>query len=167
MGVMMLHFAQAASVGASYSHADSAQRARQAARRLYHRACTWGWLGQMWAALTGRPRHLLNLAEIEANSPAGNRYSLGLQAVPLCQIRGSQGRCRDFDLNFYPRHDHLKSRWLRVATAWRLGIALPPVELVQVDDIYYVRDGHHRISVAKALGQMEINAEVRVWQIKD
>ncbi len=160
----MLHFAQAASIGVSYSHADTVQRAEQTARRLYHRVCTLGWLGQMWAALTRKPRHLLNLAEIEANYPAGNRYSAGIQAVPLCQIRGSQGRCQDFDLNFYPLHDHLKSRWLQVATAWRLGIALPPVELVQVDDIYYVRDGHHRISVARALGQMEIYAEVRVWQ---
>jgi hypothetical protein len=164
---MMLHFAQAASVGVSYSHADTTQRAGQVARRLYQRACTSGWLGQMWTVLTGRPRHLLNLAEIEANNPAGNRYSIGLQAVPLRQIRGSQGRCQDFDLDFYPLQDHLKSRWLRVATAWRLGISLPPVELVQVDDIYYVRDGHHRISVARALGQIEIYAEVRVWQSKD
>lgn len=164
---MMLHFAQAASVGVSYNHADTAQRAGRAARRLYQHACTLGWLGQMRAALTGKPRHLLNLAEIEVNYPAGNRYSAGIQAVPLRQIRGSQGRCQDFDLNFYPLRDHLKSRWLRVATAWRLGIALPPVELVQVGDIYYVRDGHHRISVARALGQMEIYAEVRVWQSKD
>lgn len=163
----MLHFAQAASVGVNYSPADTTQRARQAARRLYYRACTLGGLGRVWVALTGRPRRLLNLTEVEANRPAGNRYSIGLQTVPLCQIRGSQGRCQDFDLDFYPLQDHLKSRWLRVATAWRLGLALPPVELVQVDDIYYVRDGHHRISVAKALGQIEIYAEVRVWQSKD
>lgn len=163
----MLHFAQASSARLSYSHADNAHRAGQAARQLYQRACTLGWLGQMWAAFTGRSRHLLNLAEIEAHGSAGNRYSAGIQAVPLRQIRGSQGRCQDFDLDFYPLQDHLKSRWLRVATAWRLGISLPPVELVQVDDIYYVRDGHHRISVARALGQIEIYAEVRVWQIKD
>jgi hypothetical protein len=90
-----------------------------------------------------------------------------MQAVPICQIRGSQGRCHDFDRNFYPLQDHLKSRWLRVAMAWQLGLALPPVELIQVGDVYFVRDGHHRISVAKALGQLEINAEVRVWHIKD
>jgi hypothetical protein len=164
---MMLHFAQAASIGVNYSHADTTQRAGQTARRLYQRAWTLGWLGQKWVTLTGQSRHLLNLAETEAHGFLGNRYSAGLQAVPLRQIRGSQGRCQDFDVEFYPLQDHLKSRWLRVATAWRLGIPLPPVELIQVNDIYYVRDGHHRISVAKALGQMEIYAEVRVWQSKD
>ncbi|NJN96473.1 MAG: hypothetical protein HC875_21390 [Anaerolineales bacterium] len=87
--------------------------------------------------------------------------------MPLSQIRGSQGRCLDFDRHFYPRCDHLKSRWLAVATAQQMGAALPPVELIQVGEIYFVRDGHHRISVAKALGQLEINAQVRVWQIKN
>lgn len=163
----MLHLVQAASAGFNHSRSDAAHRARQAARQLYQRAYTSGWLGQMWAALTGRSHDLLNLAEVAANNAVGNRYSIGRQAVPICQIRGSQGRCNDFDRNFYPLQDHLKSRWLRVATAWQLGIALPPVELIQVGDIYFVRDGHHRISVAKALGQLEINAEVRVWYARD
>ena len=161
----MLHLVQATSAG--FSRSDATHRAGQVARQLYQRAYTSGWLGQMWAILTGRSRHLLNLAEVEANNAVGNRYSIGRQAVPICQIRGSQGRCNDFDRNFYPLQDHLKSRWLRVATAWQLGLALPPVELIQMGDIYFVRDGHHRISVAKALGQLEINAEVRVWHIKD
>ncbi len=159
----MLHLAQATLAGFSYSRSDAIRRAGQVARQLYQRVYTLGWLGKLWAALTGRSHHLLNLAEVEANDAIGNRYSAGLQAVPICQIRGSQGRCNDFDRNFYPVQDHLKSRWLRVATAWQLGIALPPVELIQVDDTYFVRDGHHRISVARALGQLEIIAEVRVW----
>ena len=114
----MLHLVQAASVG--FSRSDTTYRAGQAAQQLYQRAYTLGWLGQMWAALTGRSRDLLNLAEVEANDAVDNRYSAGMQAVPICQIRGSQGRCNDFDRNFYPLQDHLKSRWLRVATA------LPP-----------------------------------------
>ena len=161
----MLHLVQAASAG--FSRSDTTYRAGQAAQQLYQRAYTLGWLDKMWAALTGQSHHLLNLAEIEANDAVGNRYSAGVQAVPICQIRGSQGRCDDFDRNFYPLQDHLKSRWLRVAMARQLGLALPPVELIQVGHIYFVRDGHHRISVAKTLGQLEINAEVRVWHIKD
>jgi hypothetical protein len=42
---------------------------------------------------------------------------------------------------------------------------LPPVVLVQVGDVYFVRDGHHRISVARALGQLDIEAEVTVWHL--
>jgi hypothetical protein len=164
---MMLHFVQATPAKFNHSRSNAARRAGQAARQLYQRAYTLGWLGQMWAALTRHSRHLLNLAEIEAKDSAGNRYSAGLQEVPICQIRGSQGRCNDFDRNFYPLQDHLKSRWLGVATARQLGLTLPPVELVQVGDTYFVRDGHHRISVAKAMGQLEINAEVRVWNMGD
>lgn len=159
----MLHLVQATSAG--FSRSDATRRAGQVARQLYQQASISGWLGQLWAALTGRSRHLLNLAEVEATKAVGNRYSAGIQTVPISRIQGSQGRCNDFDRDFYPLQDHLKSRWLRVATAQQLGAALPPVELVQVGDIYFVRDGHHRISVAKALGQIEINAEVRVWEV--
>jgi hypothetical protein len=124
-------------------------------------------LGKLWLTLTRQSSYLLNLAEIAASETAGNRYSAGRQEVPIRQIQGSQGRCHDFDRNFYPLEEHLKSRWLRVAMAWQLGIALPPVELIQLGEIYFVRDGHHRISVARALGQTEIEAEVRVWDIKN
>jgi hypothetical protein len=159
---MMLYLTQATSAG-FHSRSDAARRAGQVARQLYQRAYTRGWLGKLWTALAGRSRYLINLAEVEGNDIVGNRYSAGMQEVPICQIRGSQGRCHDFDRNFYPLKDHLKSRWLGVAMARQLGLALPPVELVQVGDTYFVRDGHHRISVAKAMGQLEINAEVRVW----
>lgn len=163
----MFHLAQATSAGFSYSRSNAAHQAGQAARRLCQRAYTLGWLGQVWATLTGGTRYLLNLTEVEAKGAGGNRYSAGVREVPICQIQGSQGRCDDFDRNFYPLKDHLRSRWLRVATAQQLGLALPVVELTQVGDIYFVRDGHHRISVAKTLGQTEITAEVRVWEINN
>jgi hypothetical protein len=52
-----------------------------------------------------------------------------------------------------------------IAAAWELGRELPPVELVQIGDFYFVRDGHHRISVARAMGQEHIEAEVTVWDV--
>jgi hypothetical protein len=54
-----------------------------------------------------------------------------------------------------------------VAQARQQGLSLPPVELTQVGEVYFVRDGHHRISVARALGQTDIEAEVRVWQVAE
>lgn len=157
----MLHLTQTATAGFSDHRFEVSQQTQQ----LYQRAYTWGWLGSLWARLTGQSRDLLNLAKVEATALVSNRYPDGLKAVPLSQIQGSEGRCRDFDRYFYPRHDHLASRWMRVATAWRLGLELPPVELIRVGEVYFVRDGHHRISVAKAFGQSEIMAEVRVWEI--
>jgi len=161
----MLHLVQATANGFNRNRSEAGSQAGQAARQLYQRVSLRGWLGKIWSTLTARPNLLLNLAEIEANGSVDNRYSAGVQMVPLRQIQGSQGRCHDFDRNFYPLQNHLKSRWLGVAAARQLGKALPLVELIQVGDIYFVRDGHHRISVARALGQIEIEAEVRVWQM--
>jgi len=156
----MLHYIQATSAGFNRDHTG-------AARQLYGRAWLAGWLSRTWARLTGQTTHLLTLAEATTVQASGNCYSAGWQLVPIDRIQGSQGRCLDFDRYFYPQRDHLKSRWLGVAAAQKLGVALPPVELIQVGDIYFVRDGHHRISVAKAMGQLEINAEVRVWEVKE
>ena len=85
--------------------------------------------------------------------------------VPISQICGSEGRCHDFDRDFHPLQDHNKERWLGIARARQRGKALPPVELVRVGDVYFVLDGHHRISVARALGQRHIEAKVMVWQV--
>lgn len=85
---------------------------------------------------------------------------MGLQKVPLKKIKGSIGRHRDFDLEFNPRSADREGRWQRVARAHRQGLKLPPPLLYKVGDIYLVEDGNHRISVAKAAGQDEIEARV-------
>lgn len=132
---------------------------------LYARARNRARWGQLWSALTGRSDHLLVLAEIEAVGPLGVRRHTGLQTVPIRHIGGSQGRVHDFDRNFRPLKDHNKDRWLSVAGARQRGKSLPPVDLIQVGSIYFVQDGHHRISVARALGQRDIEAQVTVWGV--
>jgi hypothetical protein len=118
---------------------------------------------RLWMTLTGRSHRLLSLRDIKVTT-AWNRYGGGKQIIPINRIRGSEGRCRDFDINFHPLHNVDAARWHRVATAWLRGIPLPPVELIQMGEDYYVRDGHHRISVARAMGQQHIDAVVIVWQ---
>ena len=54
---------------------------------------------------------------------------------------------------------------MSIARACYLGQVLPPIELIRLGDTYYVRDGHHRVSVARALGQDEIDAQVIVWDV--
>jgi hypothetical protein len=88
-----------------------------------------------------------------------------VKTVAIDQIRGSEGRCRYFDRDFRPLHDKARGRWLNIARARQQGKSLPPVVLVQVGDTYFVRDGHHRISVARALGQLDIEARVTVWHV--
>ena len=133
---------------------------------LYDSARTRGRRGQLWRALTRRPRHLLALDEIDAVCTPNHDHHAGTRTVPIRQIRGSQSRSRDFDPNFNPIQDHTKVRWLSVARARQHGKSLPPVKLVRVEDIYFVQDGHHRISVARALGQQDIEAEVTLWQTR-
>jgi hypothetical protein len=140
------------------------QSAARAALRLYHRTRRRGWLGRLWSVMTGRDEHLIDLRLVVARHQIGNRCDEGCRMVALRQIHGSEGRCRDFDANFRPLQPHCATRWLGVAMAWKTGTALPPVSLIRVGDVYFVRDGHHRVSVARALGQAEIEAEVTVWR---
>ena len=140
-------------------------RASRAAAQLHHRARLQGRMGKVWSALTGRSRRLLDLPTVEAAQTVRGRHYVGAQTVPLDQIRGSEGRCHDFDQDFAPLQEHNKGRWLSVAAARLINVTLPPVELIQVGDVYFVRDGHHRVSVARALGEIEIDAVVTVWEI--
>jgi hypothetical protein len=103
---------------------------------------------------------LIDLQSFKTSHQPLNRHYLGVQSVPIERIQGSEGRIEDFDNAFNPVHERSRSRWLSVASVRLAGAELPPVELIQVGDIYFVRDGHHRISVAKALGERFIDAEV-------
>jgi hypothetical protein len=84
--------------------------------------------------------------------------SLGVQVVMLEQVVGSVGRGRDFDRRFRPTSGRSRGRWEQIAAAARRGESFPPVDLVKVGQLYFVRDGHHRVSVARALGRTDIDA---------
>jgi hypothetical protein len=129
-------------------------QARQRARR-----------GQFWSSLTGRPRALYALKQVRATCTIEDKSDGGTRPVPISHIRGSEGRCRYFDAEFNPLYDRAQGRWLSIARARHQGKHLPPIVLVQVGDVYFVRDGHHRISVARAMGQIDIEARVTVWQV--
>lgn len=83
-----------------------------------------------------------------------------LATVSLDCISGTVSRADDFDAHFYPRTDHNETRWAQVATLMAEGAPLPPVELVSDGQRYYVVDGHHRISAARLLGRLEIDAQI-------
>jgi hypothetical protein len=83
-----------------------------------------------------------------------------LQVVPLAAIVGTLEPTLHFDAGFRPASDAVRRRWERIALAHRRGDALPPIELVQRPEGYYVLDGRHRVSVARALGHPDIDARV-------
>jgi hypothetical protein len=132
---------------------------------MYQEALWRGLRNQLWSMLTRRPRRLLTLGRIDNACVVRSRRESGTRTVPLARICGSEGRAHDFDRDFNPLQEHSRERWLCIATARRRGRELPPVELIQVGELYFVRDGHHRISVARALGELAVEARVIVWQV--
>jgi hypothetical protein len=85
---------------------------------------------------------------------------LGLQTIPLDSVVGTVDRTRDFDRGFRPTTPRVRGRWQRIAAAQRRGEAFPPISVYRVGDLHFVRDGHHRVSVAKSLGREDIDAYV-------
>ena len=110
--------------------------------------------------LLGRAGGLRHLPPADATTARRPAHEARVVNVQLSQIVGSEGRVGDFDSAFNPLNDHTRDRWISIAAAIRAGATLPPVELIQAADGYYVRDGHHRISVAKATGQTSIESRI-------
>lgn len=133
------------------------------ALHLYRRVTLLGWLGNLWSKITRRPSKLLDLNHYAKRLRLKGRHYAGIEAVSIHQIRGTQGKEADFNASFAPLNERTRSRWLGIAIARLQGTPLPPVELIQVGQTYFVVDGHHRISVAKALGEQIIDAEVTKW----
>jgi hypothetical protein len=154
-------------IGVGYSQSCPEARPSQlsTANSLFVQACRRAWRGQFWSRLTGRSQGLLALKQVRAACTIEAESDGGVRTVPISQIRGSEGRSRYFDLDFNPLYEQTKGRWLSIAVAQQQGKALPLVSLIQVGDVYFVRDGHHRISVARALGQMAMDAHVIIWEV--
>ncbi len=106
---------------------------------------------------------LQNLNTVDADE-IQNRYYAGLKTIEMEKITGTLGRVSDFDRDFNPLTDRVRDRWVSVALARTLNISLDPVKLIKFGDSYFVADGHHRISVAHARGERNIDAEIYVWE---
>ncbi|MCP4400356.1 MAG: ParB N-terminal domain-containing protein [bacterium] len=129
----------------------------------FDRARTKGLAFKLWSFFTRKPSGMLSLRDIH-NACIRTRHYEGDQTVNIDHIRGSENRMADFDAQFHPLHLRNKERWVNVATAMLQDSMLPPVELIKVDGTYFVRDGHHRVSAARALGQCDIDAVVTSWE---
>lgn len=85
---------------------------------------------------------------------------LGQQVIGLDSIVGSVDKTRDFDRYFRPTSGRVRQRWEKLAIATRRGESIPPIDVYRIGDLHFVRDGHHRVSVAHALGLESIEATV-------
>jgi len=130
------------------------------AERDFEKAMSRAKLSAVLSLLRGGKDELLSFEDVRrVVDPAGECY-VGLRTVPVQQIVGSEGRAKDFNRSFCPRREFLRARWVRVDTAYYEEGALPAVKLLEIGGAYFVRDGNHRVSVARAHGVAFIDAEV-------
>lgn len=130
--------------------------ARDDFERAYHRSL---WR-KVITRLTGRSNELLPFDEVRQALPYRGQRDIGLQVVPLDKIVGSVGRYRDFDRAFLPTQRQTTERWVNVRKAHYHEVSLPPVDLYKIGDVYFVKDGNHRVSVARERNQTDIDAYV-------
>ena len=117
-------------------------------------------LRNLVARVTGRSNELLPFDEVRHALPYSSQRDIGLQTVPLERIVGSVGRYRDFDRAFLPTQRQTTERWVNISKARYQDVSLPPVDLYKIGDVYFVKDGNHRVSVARERGQVDIDAYV-------
>ncbi len=135
------------------------------AREDFARARRKAFFQSIGALLARRPRDLVPLEEVRARLNIRGSAYRGLQQVPLTKIVGSEGRYSDFDRQFLPRRTKTQQRWQSVDIAHYEEKPLPPVDLYKIGEVYFVKDGNHRVSVARERGQSEIDAYVTEYLV--
>ncbi|HVN16056.1 MAG TPA: hypothetical protein VMT73_09990 [Anaerolineales bacterium] len=132
-----------------------------AARANFSRARFKAFLNGVRSALERRPNRLLSYDAVKEKLHLGGPIYRGVQIVRVDQIVGSLNRYHQFDRAFLPTQDDTAARWQSINRAFYQDVSLPPVVLYKVGQVYFVVDGHHRVSVAREMGQEFIEAEVR------
>ena len=125
----------------------------QARRRVFvHRILSF-FTGQHAASL-------LPFKEVRDKLQVRGQHYVGIQTIPLDKIAGSVGRYHEFNRAFLPTQEFIRERWKRVYEAVHSPEGFPPIDVYKIGDVYFVRDGHHRVSVLKELGATTIEATV-------
>lgn len=136
---------------------------REQAEQRFERSWLIGNIKRLIGKITHKEYQLTYLGDLNPRDYTPHR--LERQPIPIHKIRGTSGRLDRFDSDFHPIMRRDKGRWTGVAGAMMEDpTQLPAIELVRVGDVYYVLDGHHRISVARALGKLFIDANLMCWE---
>jgi hypothetical protein len=130
------------------------------ALRKYRQNVSKAQMVDLLSLITGSNTDLVSYDEVAKRLKARQQIDMGTQNVPLDKIIGSVGRYHDFTRSFLPRAAVNPDRWSRLDAAMNDLQGLPPVELYKIGDVYFVRDGNHRVSVARANDSEQIEAYV-------
>ena len=117
-------------------------------------------MSRILGLLKSQKDEMLSLPDVRSLVRPESETYRGMQTVPIAKIVGSEGRSRDFNRAFLPRHDKMMRRWMNIDVAHYENVILPPIKLFEIGGAYFVRDGNHRVSVARMQGAEFIDAEV-------
>ncbi len=140
--------------------ADHSQSDRAKARQDFREARKQAFVNEIRGVLSGEPTELISFKDVQQRLGVRTCALGRLETVPLKRIVGSEGRYQDFDREFLPRRSDTESRWESLSAAFDRMENVPPVELYKVSEAYFVRDGNHRVSVARRHGAEFIDAYV-------
>ncbi len=115
--------------------------------------------------IRNKNNELLPYDEVLRHMPIRGQNYIGLKEIETDKIIGSVSRYLDFDRAFLPRQTHTRSRWESIDRAYFKQVVLPPIDVYKLGDYYFVKDGNHRVSVARERGQAYMDAyvtEIRV-----
>lgn len=130
-------------------------------RSDFSRARFKAFLNRVRSLVSGQPTTLLSYHDVKEQLHIGGPIYRGVQTVRVDQIVGSLNRYHQFDRAFLPVQSDTAQRWQNIDRAFYDEVSLPPVVLYKVGQVYFVVDGHHRVSVAREQGAEFIDAEVR------
>ncbi len=130
------------------------------ANQDFERAVVRAFWRKIYSRLTGEKNDLLPFDEVRERLPIRGQHYIGLKQVAVKKIIGSMGRYQDFDRAFLPIQVRTKDRWVSIDKAHYAQVILPPVELYKIGEVYFVKDGNHRVSVARERGQEFVDAFV-------
>lgn len=142
------------------------ESAYSAALTDFHQARNRALLGAVLARITGSERRLLSFDDVRRELRLAGGVERGVREIPLDAIVGSVGRYADFSRDFLPLRESDRGRWAAVKAAVDSLAGLPPIEVYQIGEAYFVRDGNHRVSVARRLGAPTIQAYVTEVQTR-
>lgn len=135
----------------SYMMAAQNDFSRAYRKRFFHAIIAW---------IQKSNNDLIPYDEVRKRIPMRGQHYVGLQQVETDKIVGSVSRFNDFDRAFLPRQTHTRSRWESIDRAYFSDVILPPIDVYKIGDVYFVKDGNHRVSVARERGQVYMDAYV-------
>ncbi len=130
------------------------------ARDDFNKARSKATISHILYAMTPERQKLLSLGDIRKLIKPKSETYIGMKAVDIDLIVGSEGRYNDFNRTFLPKKEFIRNRWESIDKAHLKSVILPPIKLYEISGSYFVRDGNHRVSVAKLQGVHSIDAEV-------